>query len=254
MLDLLRQPPLIPTTQHKTASLYHAYYADVPDDVATVAMRASAWSIVPVFWDGLLLDTTFTYTLGGSQSYTLANGAHWMTLSISTTHLGKFHTLALTDGNVTVQADNGQVRYVAQDRSFVFLVDATASYSTIAAGMHAFVVSRGLYMDSQLKIRIEGGTTWPLDSTEFFAEDTAQAEMSEAVTAVTAGSLTGSQAYWLLQYLLQNTTGDLVYEAVDVRSYVPLLNLPMDAVNIIPWVGVTSGPRATLPDPSSRPS
>ena len=57
------------------------------------------------------------------------------------------------------------------------------------------------------------GDTWPLASTEFFAEDTAQAEMSEAVTAVTAGSLTGSQAYWLLQYLRQNTTGDLACEA-----------------------------------------
>ena len=29
--------------------------------------------------------------------------------------------------------------YVAQDRYFVFLVDATDSYSTISAGMHAFV-------------------------------------------------------------------------------------------------------------------
>ncbi|MEE9592588.1 MAG: hypothetical protein V3W28_03290 [Thermoplasmata archaeon] len=33
-----------------------------------------------------------------------------------------------------------------------------------------------------------------------------------------------------------------------------LLNLLIDAVNIIPWVGVTSGPPATLPDPSSPPS
>ncbi len=79
-------------------------------------------------------------------------------------------------GLVTAQADNGQVRYVAQDRTFIFLVEATDSYSTINAGVHAFVVPRALYMESRLKARIEGGTTWPLNSTEFFAEDTGQSD------------------------------------------------------------------------------
>ncbi len=150
-------------------------------------------------------------------------------------------------GLVTAQADTGQYRYVAQDRYFVFLVDATSSYSTIAAGMHAFVFPRALYMESQLKVRIEGGTTWPLGSTEFFAEDVAWAEISEVVTAVTAGSLKGSQVYWLLQSLLQNTTGDVVHEAVDVTTYVPLLNLPTDALQILPWAGVTNCPTGTMP-------
>lgn len=59
--------------------------------------------------------------------------------------------------------------------------------------MHAFVVPRALYIESQLKVRIEGGTTWPLVPTEFVAEDTAQAEMSEAVL------LDGTQAH--LPYL-----------------------------------------------------
>ncbi|MFQ5986609.1 MAG: hypothetical protein ACE5KQ_04565, partial [Thermoplasmata archaeon] len=137
-------PPLIPTTQHKTASFYYNYYADVPDDVSSVSIRASAWSIVPIFWDGTLLDTTFTYSLGASRSYTLTNGGHWMTLSVYTTYLQKIHTLAITDGTATAQADNGQIRYVAQDRYFVFLVDATSSYGSISAGMHAFVVPRAL--------------------------------------------------------------------------------------------------------------
>ncbi len=114
-------------------------------------------------------------------------------------------------GLVTAQADNGQVRFVAQDRSFVFLVEATYSYSSISVGIHAFVVPRALYMESKLRAQIDEGDTWPLDSAEFYAEDMAQADMSEAVTAVTAGQLTGSEAYWLLQYLRQNTTGDLVY-------------------------------------------
>ncbi len=35
-------------------------------------------------------------------SVTRAKGGHWMTLSVSTTYLGKIHTLALTDGNITV--------------------------------------------------------------------------------------------------------------------------------------------------------
>ncbi len=86
----------------------------------------------------------------------------------------------------------------------------------------------------------ESPKTWgPLDSV--------QAEMSEAVTAVTAGTLTGYEAYWLLQYLRQNASRSYVYEALDVTSYVPLLNLPTDALQIIPWAGVTSGPPDTMP-------
>ncbi len=57
--------------------------------------------------------------------------------------------------------------------------------------------------------------------------------MSEAVTAVTAGEMTGIEAYWLLQYLLQNSTGDAVSEAVDVTSYGPLLNLS-ECFNLFP--------------------
>ncbi len=102
-------------------------------------------------------------------------------------------------------------------------------------------------MESKLKAQIDEGDTWPLGTTEFFAEDTAQADMSEAVTAVTAGSLTGYEAYWLLQYLRQNTTSDVVYEAVDVTAYVPLLNLPTDALNIVPWAGCTNGSTGEAP-------
>ncbi len=102
-------------------------------------------------------------------------------------------------------------------------------------------------MESRLKARIDDGTTWPLASTEFFAEDTTEDKISEAVTSVTAGELTGYRTHWLLQYLLQNSTGDEVHEAVDVTSYVPLLNLPADALQIIPWTGVTSGPTGSMP-------
>ncbi len=67
------------------------------------------------------------------------------------------------------------------------------------------------------------------------------------MTAVIAGPLTGYKTYWLLQYLLQNRTGDAVYESTDVTSYAPLLNLPTDAINILPWAGVTNGPMGTTP-------
>lgn len=236
-----------------TASFYHSYYADVPDDVSTVSVRATAWSFN--WWgDDLIEEGTVTYTLGsGTSSYCISGGSSWITIDVSTTRLGKVHTLALTDGNATVQADNGQVRYVAQDRYFVFLVEATDSYSSISAGMHAFVVPRALYLDSKLKDRIDRGYTWPLDAspdptaTKFFAEDTTRADISEAVTSVTAGPLTGYRTYWLLQYLLQNASGQYVLEAVDVTSYLPLINLPRDALNIILWTGVVNGPTGALP-------
>ncbi len=236
-----------------TASFYYSYYADVPDDASAVSVRASAWSFN--WWgDDLIEDGTVSYTLGsGRTSYYISGGSSWITIDVSTTYLGKVHTLALTDGNVAAQADNGQIRYVAQDRTFVFLVEATDSYSTINAGMHAFVVPRALYMESRLKDRIDRGYTWPLDTstdptaTGFYAEDTAQADISEAVTSVTAGPLTGYRTYWLLQYLLQDASGAYVLEAIDVTAYVPLLNLPTDAVNVVPWVGVTNGPTGAMP-------
>ncbi len=55
-------------------------------------------------------------------------------------------------------------------------MDATTSYSTISAGVHAFIVPWALYMESQPKARIDDGTIYPLDSTEFFAKDTGQSD------------------------------------------------------------------------------
>ncbi len=113
--------------------------------------------------------------------------------------------------------------------------------------MHAIIVPRAIYMESKLKARIDDGYTYPLGSSEFYAENDAQDEMSEAVTGVTAGELSGYRTYRFLEYLLQNSTGVEVYEAIDVTAYVPLLNLPADALQIIPWTGVTSGPTGSMP-------
>ncbi len=234
------------STEYQRASFYTTYYADVPDDASTVKVRASAWSIH--WWgDDKLVDRTFTYTLNTYRTYTFYNGGHWISLTLSTTSLGKVRTLALTDGEATVQAANGQHRYAAQDRFFVFLVEATSSYATVPKGMHAFLVPRALFVESHLKDRLDRGYTWPLADAKFYAEDTSQGDISEAVTSVTAGELTGYQAYWLLQYLRRDASGRIVRQAVDVTAYAPLVNLPTDALNIIPWVGVANSATGPMP-------
>ncbi len=136
---------------------------------------------------------------------------------------------------------------MVQDRYFVFLVEATSSYGDVDAGMHAIIVPRAIYMESKLKARIEDGLTYPLDSTEFFADDDTQADMSEAVTSVTAGELTGYRTYRLLQHLLQNSIGDETRRPSTSRPTSPSFNLPADALQIIPWTGVTSGPTGSMP-------
>ncbi len=246
-ISLVCWPPLIPTTQYKTAVVNGDYYADVPDDASYVQFRAEAYSDVWSAWDEAIAEATWEHPLGTSTDYEVSNGGHWMTLTVSTVALDKVHTLAITDGNVTAQAENGQHRYVAQDRYFVFLVEATSDYGGIDEGMHAIIVPRSIYVESKLRANLDAGETYPLSSTEFFGEDESEAEVSEAVAAVTAGKLSGYRTNRLLEYLLQNSTGDEVHEAVDVTSYVPLLNLPGDALQIIPWQGVTNSLTGDMP-------
>ena len=234
------------STESQRASFYTTYYADVPDDVSTVNVQASAWS-THRWGDDLLVDRSFTYSLNTYRTYTLYGGSHWISLTLSTTSLGKVRTHALTDGEATVQAENGQHRYVAPDRFFFFLVEATSSYGSISKGMHAFLIPRALFLESQLKDRLDRGYTWPLADAKFYGEGTSQGDISEAVTSVTAGKLAGSAAYWLLQYLRRDASGRVVRQAVDVTAYAPLVNLPADALNIIPWVGVANSATGPMP-------
>lgn len=74
---------------------------------------------------------------------------------------GNVRTLALTDEYPTAEADNGQVRYPAQDRYCVFLVEATDDDGSISSGMYAIMVPRALSVESKLKVRIDDGITYP---------------------------------------------------------------------------------------------
>ncbi len=112
------------TTEYETATFNAPYYADVPDDVSAATIRLSAWHVPPGLWDVVLVEGTVNYNIGPSYSGTFSNAGHSIRFGIFTTYLGKVHTLALTDGNATAQADNRQIRYLVQDCYFVFLVEA----------------------------------------------------------------------------------------------------------------------------------
>ncbi len=120
-------PPGWPTTQYSTSSFYMTYYADVPDDVSSVSIRATAWAINPGRGDDILVDQFVTYTLNSGTAYwTLWNGNSWMTFDVWTVALPKAKTLFVTDGNATITLANGQSRLVGQDRYYVFTFDVTS--------------------------------------------------------------------------------------------------------------------------------
>lgn len=230
-----------------TASFYYSYHADVPDDVSTVSVRATAWSFN---WrgDDLIEDGTVSYTLNsGLQSYTISGGASWITIDVSTVALGKARTLLVTDGNVTVEASNGKTRMAASDRFVVVTLDVTSASSPFAVGVNTVLVPRSLFLESKLKADFDASSYAPLATATFYGEDLAAAEVSEGVAGLIAGTLTGSQASGVLDRLLRNSTNVEVFEYVDITSQAVVATLPYDVVRILPWTPVSNGPTGAVP-------
>jgi len=115
------------------------------------------------------------------------------------------------------------------------------------------VVPRSIFLDSKLRKDFDGGTFAPLTYAPLYGENLSQSKVSESVAGTIATSLSGADAYDVLSRLLRNTTDVLVYSYVDVTSYVVLLNLPVDVVNILPWsspatvTGIAEGPTGAMP-------
>ncbi len=243
-------PPLIPTTQYSTSYFGYTYYADVPDDVSSVSLRATAWAINPGRGDDILVDAFVQggYTLNSGTSYqTLWNGNSWYSFDIWTVALPKAKTLFVTDGNATITLANGQSRLVGQDRYYVFTFAVTSAYGPFVVGINAIVVPRSIFLDSKLRADFDAGTFAPLTDATLYGEDLGQSKVSESVAGTIAKALSGVDAKNVLDRLLRNTTNVLVYSYVDVTSYVVLLDLPADVVKILPWASVSIGPTGAMP-------
>ncbi len=256
-------PPPIPTTQYSTSYFGYTYYADVPDDVSSVSLRATAWAINPGRGDDILVDAFLQggYTLNSGTSYqTLWNGNSWYSFDAWTVALPKAKTLFVTDGNATITLANGQSRLVGQDRYYVFTFDVTSAYGPFVVGVNTIVVPRSIFLDSKLRADFDEGQRTgdlsyfaPLTDATLYGEDLGQASISESVAGTIATSLSGADAYDVLNRLLRNGTNVLVYSYVDVTSYVLLAHLPADIVKILPWsspatvTGIAEGPTGAMP-------
>jgi hypothetical protein len=231
-----------------TSVFYMTYYADVPDDVSTVNIRSTAWSINPGRGDDILVDQSVPYTLGSGTAYkTLNSGNSWITFDIWTYALPKAQTLLITDGNATVAASNGQTRIAGQDRYFVLALDLTSSYGPLVYGVNSIVVPRAIFLESKLKKDFDAGSYWPLADATLYGEDLGRADVSEGVAGTIAKSMSGSDAYNVLDRLLRNKTNANVYGYVDISSYAVASNLPADVVRILPWANVWNGPTGAMP-------
>jgi hypothetical protein len=241
-------PLFIPTTQYSTASFYYTYYADVPDDASSVAVRATAWAINPGRGDDILVDQAVTYALNsGTWSCNLLNGNSWYSFDIWTYGLPKAKALLITDGNATVGASNGQNRITGQDRYIVLALDVTSSYGPLVYGVNSIVVPRAIFLESKLKKDFDAASYWPLADATLYGEDLGKADVSEGVAGIIAKSLSGSDAYNVLDRLLRNRTNANVYGYVDISSYAIVSNLPADVVRVLPWAAVWNGPTGTMP-------
>ncbi len=253
-LDQLDQACGWPNPQYTTASFDYTYTVDVRDDVASVSIRATAWSINCCRGDDILVDQFVSYTLNsGMSSWTLWNGNSWYSFDVWTVALPKARTLFVTDGNATITLANGQSRLAGQDRYYVFTFDVTSAYGPFVVGVNAIVVPRSIFLDSKLRKDFDGGTFAPLSDATLYGEDLGQASVSESVAGTIAFPLSGANAYDVLSRLLRNTTNVPVYSYVDVTPYVVLMNLPADVVKILPWsspatvTGIAEGPTGAMP-------
>src|SRR3989454_663943 len=255
-LDKLDQACGWPNPQYTTSYFGYTYYADVPDDVSAVSIRATAWSINCCRGDDILVDAFVQggYALNSGTSYnTLWNGNSYYSFDIWTIALPKAKTLFVTDGNTTITLANGQNRLVGQDRYYVFTFDVTVAYGPFVVGVNAVVVPRSIFLDSKLRKDFDAGTFAPLTDATLYGEDLGQAKVSESVAGTIAKPLSGTDAYDVLSRLLRNTTNVLLYSYVDVTSYVVLMNLPADVVMILPWsspatvTGIAEGPTGAMP-------
>ncbi|HEX9341816.1 MAG TPA: LamG-like jellyroll fold domain-containing protein, partial [Thermoplasmata archaeon] len=197
-------PPPIPTTQYATSDFGSTYYADVPDDVSSVSLRATAWAINPGRGDDILVDAFVTYTLNsGTSSSTLYNGDSWYSFDAWTLALPKANTLFVTDGNATITLASGQSRLVGQDRYYVFTFDVTSAYGPFVVGVNAVVVPRSIFLGSKLRADFDGGTFAPLANAPLYGENLSQTSVSESVSGVVALSLSGVDAVNVLYRLLR---------------------------------------------------
>ncbi len=115
------------------------------------------------------------------------------------------------------------------------------------------MVPRSIFLDSKLRADFDAGTFAPLTYAPLYGQDLSKTSVSESVAGTIALSLCGADAYDVLSRLLRNTTNVVVYSYVDVTSYVLLMNLPADVVNILPWsspatvTGIVEGPTGAMP-------
>ena len=110
------------------------------------------------------------------------------------------------------------------------------------------VVPRSIFLESKLKKDFDASAFWPLADATLYGEDLGGTrDPSEGVAGIIAKSLSGSQAYNVLDRLLRNPTSVKVYSYVDITSYAVLANLPADVVRILPWTGVVNGPTGDMP-------
>ena len=255
-LDKLDQACGWPNPQYTTSYFGYTYYADVPDDVSTVSIRATAWSINCCRGDDILVDAFVQggYALNSGTSYnTLWNGNSYYSFDIWTVALPKAKTLFVTDGNATIALANGQNRLVGQDRYYVLTFDVTSSYGPFVVGINAIVVPRSIFLDSKLRKDFDAGVYAPVTYATLYGENLSQTGVSESVAGAIAQSLSGVDAYNVLDRLLRNATNVAVYSYVDVTSYVLRMNLPADVLKILPWsspatvTGIAEGPTGAMP-------
>ncbi len=188
-------PPPLPTTKYSASSFDLTYYADVPDDVSSVSVRATAWAINPGRGDDILVDAFVSYTLNsGTASWTLWNGNSWYSFDVWTVGRAQAKTLFVTDGNATLTISNGQSRLVGQDRYSVFTFDVTSAYGPFVVGVNTVVVPRSIFLDSKLRKDFDAGTFAPLTAATLYGEDLGQTKVSESVAGTVEASLFGYDA------------------------------------------------------------
>ncbi|MFQ5839032.1 MAG: hypothetical protein ACE5HJ_09690, partial [Thermoplasmata archaeon] len=93
----------------------------------------------------------------------------------------------------------------------------------------------------------DGLTAGPLlENAKVIWRDIGKANEDALHTVINAGFLADEDWSTLAYMALKDIEGNAIAAFFDVTTYMPLIDLPTDALSIIPWAGATGGPAGTM--------
>ncbi|MHA1324970.1 MAG: PKD domain-containing protein [Candidatus Helarchaeota archaeon] len=209
----------------RTAVFNYAYYFDIDDDQPAVSIGVELWWMWA--WDSQLLAMSYTYAVGTSTDpkrtpvIKLENaGEYWVKIQVETVALKRVNTLAVYSEGTFF---NGH--YPSLERFVMLQLGVNAAGGPFRKGINVILVPVSIFTRTQLHSKLETGDDIPElgesstsgKAADFYGLDPEAETVSRWVEGLIEKGLkegdyvTLSEALAILDYVLKNETGDVVF-------------------------------------------